>query len=142
MREFHRFFPLLALLAISCTSATTIHQRNNVAILEGHEVHRYSVQLTVPLTAGRHRLGTLPMGLLGDLPLTVEIDAAGDIAAIEIAWPKNVRPERLASVTHDAYEADGTGQLKKKKRKTRCELLHIGGSCVGCSSYDWVEVTY
>ena len=115
------------------------HQRGNVAILEGHDMHRYSIELTRPLPPGRHTIGNIAISKLGTLPVTVIVAGNGEIQDIEVGWAKEVRPERLAFVSHEVYESDG--KQIRTKGSAKCQLIHAAGQCMGCSQYIWVEVS-
>jgi hypothetical protein len=116
------------------------HQRGNIPILEGHEVHMYEILIREPLAAGHHNLGTLRLDKLGEVQVSVEIGKDGSVSKITTGWPSQVKPEVVSDTTHDVFFAS-PGQALKKKGKSKCQNIHAGGSCDGCSTYNWLIVT-
>ncbi|HKT25667.1 MAG TPA: hypothetical protein VJR04_13745 [Terriglobales bacterium] len=116
------------------------HQRGNIPILEGHEVHKFSILVSQRLTPGRHEIGDVNVGAIGAVRVAVLVDASGKISQIEANWPSQVKPELISSTTHPVYLAI-LGQGIRQVGEAHCELTHAAGSCNGCSTFNWLEVT-
>ena len=127
------------LALLGCDAKT--HQRGNVAIFEGHELHKYSIHLSEPLPPGTHDLGTLQIEGIGAVRIAVEVNTEGEISDIQSQWPKDVKPEILSTTSHAVYAASAGGAIKPSgKKKCECKSIHAGGNCDGCSTYNWLEV--
>ena|SRR6267142_2171848 len=116
------------------------HQQGNVPILEGHKVHKYSIIVSEELQPGQHDLGELQLQGIGSVHVDVDVDAKGDISKLHSRWPTGVKPEILSNTSHEVYRYAG-GRGISAAGKSHCELIHAAGSCDGCSTFNWLEVT-
>jgi len=116
------------------------HQHGNIPILEGHELHKFSILVSQRLTSGRHEIGDIDAGAIGAVHVAVLVDSSGKISQVEANWPSQVKPELISSTTHPVYLAT-LGQGIRQIGEAHCELTHAAGSCNGCSTFNWLEVT-
>ena len=115
------------------------HQRGDVAILEGHEIHKYPIYLSAALFPGYHELGSIMLHGIGEVHIAVDVGKDGIVSRIRTRWPSEIQPEVISSTSHNVYyAAPGLGIVATGKAK--CELIHAAGSCDGCSTFNWLEV--
>lgn len=117
---------------------TMKHQKGDVAVLEGHEIHKYPIYISRPLSPGSHELGFIEMKGIGKVFVSVDVDRNGNISNINAKWPDEVKPEILSVTEHDVYTTH-EGVIERIG-KAKCQNIHAGGNCAGCCTYNWLEV--
>jgi hypothetical protein len=116
-----------------------VHQRGNIPVLEGHEVHKFPIEIAGRLAPGTHKLGQIQIDGIGAVQVAVEVGMDGSVAKIMTQWPKEVRPELVSDTTHQTYAASSGGAISASG-KAKCQLIHAGGQCLGCSRLIWIEI--
>jgi len=118
----------------------TQHQKGNIPIVEGHQLHKVPILISHPLAPGRHELGKVDMGPAGALPVTITVDSGGHVTKIDVSWPADVRPQLLSFTSHPVYQYV-PGDAVSTIGEAACSLTHVGGQCLYCSTWLWIEIT-